>query len=141
MVLVLLLGNANINAAFLLMNFKTRFHVELSIPTCPCVRIPLFPLNAHHSPIDGKPLFPVTTFCPVLASNSCRACRAIPPPFFPALAFYSSPAAFMLSAICRVESSARAVKINSASVIWSRKFCVSSPLRSLCCLTLTPDHS
>jgi hypothetical protein len=42
--------------------------------------------------------------------------------------FSTMPVADTLAAIWRVESSARAVKINSASLMWSRRFSVLSPL-------------
>jgi hypothetical protein len=44
--------------------------------------------------------------------------------------FSVSPVAAVVSAIWRVESSARAVKMNSASLMWSRRFWVSSPFNS-----------
>jgi hypothetical protein len=46
-----------------------------------------------------------------------------------------------VSAIWRVESSAKAVKISSASVMWSRKFCCFNPLIDLWFFTLKPVHS
>ena len=59
----------------------------------------------------GRKFSQVTTLLPVLSSRSRRALRAMPPPFFPASLFSFMPVAFMVSAIWRVESSARAVKI------------------------------
>jgi hypothetical protein len=49
-----------------------------------------------------------------LSSKANRAFFAIAPPFLLAVAFSTRPFASSVSAICRVESSARAVKINSA---------------------------
>lgn len=62
--------------------------------------------------VGGRKFSLVTTLLPVFCSNSRRARRAIVPPFFPADAFSIIPAAATLSAICRVESSASAVKIS-----------------------------
>ena len=60
-------------------------------------------------------------FFPVLCSNSTLAFLAIPLPFLLANLFSGNPLASILSAICLVESSASAVKISSASFIWSRQ--------------------
>jgi hypothetical protein len=49
-----------------------------------------------------------------LASSANRAFFAIAPPFLLAFAFSVKPFASSVSAIWRVESSAKAVKINSA---------------------------
>src|SRR3990172_575410 len=89
----------------------------------------------------GRKLSPVTTFLPVFASSSCLAFLAMPPPFLPATLFSSMPTAFIVSAICRVDSSARAVNISSASLIWSLRFCVFSPFIFLCFFTETSAHS
>ena len=82
--------------------------------------------------VGGKKFSPVMTDLPVLRSNSLRAFLAILPPFLLAVAFFVNPFACSLSAICRVESSAKAVKINSASDMWSRRFCVFSFFNALC---------
>src|SRR3972149_9790679 len=55
----------------------------------------------------GRKFSPVITFLPVLASSSRLAFLAIPPPLLPATLFSSIPVASIVSAICRVESSAR----------------------------------
>jgi hypothetical protein len=66
---------------------------------------------------SGGRKFPdVTTRLPVFCSKAIRAFLAILPPFFPVVAFCFNPFAFSVSAICRVESSASAVKISSASL-------------------------
>ncbi|SMD18645.1 KilA-N domain-containing protein [Pedobacter nyackensis] len=58
-----------------------------------------------------------------------------------AIAFSFRPSASSLSAICRVDNSASAVNNNSASVIWSRRFCFSRAFISLCVFTVIPVHS
>lgn len=89
----------------------------------------------------GKKFSPVTTFFPVLFSNASLASFAIFPPFLPAIAFCFTPLALLVSAIYLVDNSAKAVKINSASLIWSLKFCDLRPFKFLCCFTLSPAHS
>ncbi len=63
----------------------------------------------------GRKLSSVITLLPVLSSNAFRAFLAMVPPFFPASAFSSNPLAKADSAIWREDSSAKAVKSNSAS--------------------------
>jgi hypothetical protein len=54
--------------------------------------------------LGGKKFSPVTTFLPVLLSNSLRAFLATAPPFLLAWAFCCNPFASSVSAICLVES-------------------------------------
>lgn len=89
----------------------------------------------------GRKFSPDTTFLPVFASSASLASFAIFPPFFPATAFSRRPSALSLSAICLVDNSASAVKISSASVIWSLRFWAFSPLTCLCFWTVRPVHS
>lgn len=89
----------------------------------------------------GKKFSPVTTLLPVLASSSIRAFLATAPPRLLALAFSVSPVAASLSAIYLVDNSANAVKISSASLMWSRRFWVLSPFKFLWPITLKPVHS
>ena len=70
----------------------------------------------------GKKFSPVTTFLPVCCSNCSRASFAIFPPFLLAFAFSYNPFASSVSAICLVDSSAKAVNMSSASLMWSRRF-------------------
>ena len=61
----------------------------------------------------GRKFSPVTTDLPVLASSARRACLAIVPPLAAATLFSVIPVASSVSAICRVDNSASAVKISS----------------------------
>jgi hypothetical protein len=56
--------------------------------------------------VGGKKFSFVIILLPVFSSNSFLAFLATAPPVLPAFAFSISPEASMLSAICRVESSA-----------------------------------
>ena len=76
------------------------------------------------------------TFIPALAYTF-----ATEPPCLLAFLFSIKPFAFSLSAICRVDNSANAVKINSASLMWSLRFCDLNPFRFLCSFTDKSVHS
>ena len=97
--------------------------------------------NLFLSPLLFKKFLPLTTFLFVFFSSATLAFLEIPPPCRPALLFSSIPFASIVSAICRVDISASAVKTSSASLMWSRKFSCFKPLIFLCPLTETSDHS
>ena len=82
----------------------------------------MYYFNFLFSFAGGKKFTPVITFLSVFASSSKQAFLATAPPCLLTFAFSVNPFAYSASAICRVESSARAVNTSSASLVWSRRF-------------------
>ena len=83
----------------------------------------------------------VTTFFPVLDSNSVMATLATLPPCSATFLFYSKLSGLVAVEISFVEASANIFKINSVLVILSLKFSFLSPFRTLYSLVVLPDQA